>query len=609
MPPFNRRRSPEEIRRWRRACRATVTPPLITRDDFEDESDENSSPVSRKSDMPFTFEKKRGHDDDDDDEDSDHKGHGNGMSKDMVNSSIRGQQLGNSLEPESDSELEPDVESDGELDIESDLDSDCESITAPLLSSPPPPPPPTLISSPSTTTATIRKTFTPLPPTSTTSATPLTLVPNTPAPQPTSTTSTTQQTSDLFVPVVEPTIGFPTTNSIISTLTTTPLSEITTQPRKGLGDPVTTTDTIWITALPFMQSSLAPSSTDLNFPPIYTVLPDTDPTRDQDDDGHRDKKDKDKFPPAGLDPTAEHLLIAAGAIGAFILVCFVGWIVYRALKKSKSSPFGGNNLAARLPWKRKDGTENAWANGGKFPPNEPPPMYDKGDTNSMAEAGFYNAGKVYSQGPGSVTYSATGTLPRQQQGLQSESALASIIDQYPQGDGEMMGRNEPGQAMGTPMQGSSYYSQTDPTHQTSNSYDPASRQAYRASEISSISSGFGDGEMILPQPMPASNTTGTNTTTTTAASPIVQPPPPVPTSNNAAGRFSWMSRRDERRETVYTQTSEDRPARFRSVASWVNQQTGRIRRADSRARERGEVPVMPAIPGGQINMTQQTAYR
>ncbi|KAI1640216.1 hypothetical protein F4809DRAFT_522480 [Biscogniauxia mediterranea] len=381
-----------------------------------------------------------------------------------------------------------------------------------------------------------------------------------------------------------------------------------------------------------MQSSLAPSSTDLNFPPIYTVLPDTDPTRDQGDDDHHDK-DKNKFPPPGLDPTAEHLLIAAGAIGAFILVCFVGWIVYRTMKKSKASPSGGNNLAAMFPWKRKDGMGGSWANGGVYRRNEPPPMYDEGDVNSMQGAGYYGAGKVYAQGPGSVARSATGTLPRQEQDLESGSALASIIDQYPQGNGEMMNRNEPGQTMGTPMQGSSFYSQTDPTLQASDSYDPASRRAYRASEISSISSGFGDGEMILPQPMaPASNTIDTTITTTTAAaaaavandntninttttiptttsSPIVQPPPPVPTSNNAAGRFSWMSRRDERRETVYTQTSEDRPTRFRSVASWVNQQTGRIRRADSRARERGEVPVMPAIPGGQINATQQTAYR
>ncbi|KAI0597669.1 hypothetical protein F4775DRAFT_584214 [Biscogniauxia sp. FL1348] len=371
-----------------------------------------------------------------------------------------------------------------------------------------------------------------------------------------------------------------------------------------------------------MQSSLAPSSTDLNFPPIFTVLPDTDPTRDQGDDDHHDKKDKDKFPPPGLDPTAEHLLIAAGAIGAFILVCFVGWIVYRTMKKSKTSPSGGNNLAAILPWKRKDGMGGSWAYGGFYRRNEPPPMYDEGDMNSMQGAGYYGAGKVYSQGPGSVARSATGTLPRLEQDLESESALASIIDQYPQGNGEMMNRTEPGQAMGTPVQGSSFYSQTDRTLQASDSYDPASRRAYRASEISSISSGFGDGEMILPQPMAPPSNAGTNdnsnnnndiatatTTTAVTTSPIVQPPPPVPTSNNAAGRFSWMSRRDERRETVYTQTSEDRPTRFRSVASWVNQQTGRIKRADSRARERGEVPVMPAIPGGQIIATQQTAYR
>lgn len=263
------------------------------------------------------------------------------------------------------------------------------------------------------------------------------------------------------------------------------------------------------------------------------------------------------------------------------------------MKKSKNNPWGGSGLAVRLPWRRKD----AWANNGMYPPTELPPTYEKGDVNAMQAAGYYGAGKVYSMGSGGVARSATGTSPRQQQepGPESESALASILDQYPEGNRATM-RDDAGQTLGARMP-DSYYSQSDPTPQATNSYNPGSRQAYRASELSSISSGFGDGEMIMPQ------SDGTATTT------LIKPPPPIPTSNNAAGRLSWMSRGgDGRRETVYTQTSEDRPTRFRSVASWVNQQTGRVKRADSRARERGEVPVIPAIPG-QISATQQTTYR
>lgn len=35
------------------------------------------------------------------------------------------------------------------------------------------------------------------------------------------------------------------------------------------------------------------------------------------------------------------------------------------------------------------------------------------------------------------------------------------------------------------------------------------------------------------------------------------------------------------RETVYTESSEDQPAKFRSVNSWVKQQTGRVRRGQA----------------------------
>lgn len=105
------------------------------------------------------------------------------------------------------------------------------------------------------------------------------------------------------------------------------------------------------------------------------------------------------------------------------------------------------------------------------------------------------------------------------------------------------------------------------------------RQANRASELSSLSSGFGDDDIIV------------------AGGPMVKPPPPATTnlrqSTNLVGRLSWAQ---SRRDTVYTQSSEDLPPRFRTVSSWVNQQTCRIKRAQQREQQQ-DAPPAPLAPG------------
>ncbi|KAF1739742.1 hypothetical protein CRV24_001678 [Beauveria bassiana] len=63
------------------------------------------------------------------------------------------------------------------------------------------------------------------------------------------------------------------------------------------------------------------------------------------------------------------------------------------------------------------------------------------------------------------------------------------------------------------------------------------------------------------------------------------------------------TRGDTRRDTVFTEASEDSPPRFRTVNSWVRQQSGRVKRAKQReqdaADESGTPPPVPAIPPEQ----------
>lgn len=133
-----------------------------------------------------------------------------------------------------------------------------------------------------------------------------------------------------------------------------------------------------------------------------------------------------------------------------------------------------------------------------------------------------------------------------------------------------------------------YYNQSELARGPSDAYDPARRQVNRASQLSSISSGFGDGDIIMPDNM-------------------IKPPQPASTnlrqSTNLVGRFSWVSQSAQsRRDTIYTQSSEDLPPRFRNVSSWVNQQTGRVKRAQQRHEEGQDTPPVPVLSSQQVGI-------
>lgn len=129
-----------------------------------------------------------------------------------------------------------------------------------------------------------------------------------------------------------------------------------------------------------------------------------------------------------------------------------------------------------------------------------------------------------------------------------------------------------------------YYNQSELARQASAAYDPAKRAVYRASELSSISSGFGDGDFIIPPPPAA------------ALQPQGGEPRPMSYAKSTArSRSNSTVNGNGQRDTVYTTTSEDLPARYRSVNSWVNQQTGRVQRQQARDND-ADVPPVPSLP-------------
>ncbi|KAL8349730.1 hypothetical protein RB601_001634 [Gaeumannomyces tritici] len=181
------------------------------------------------------------------------------------------------------------------------------------------------------------------------------------------------------------------------------------------------------------------------------------------------------------------------------------------------------------------------------------------------QAAFAAAGNAYSPGglsPGTGT--GTSMFTHQATGSFSSTNAAQFGATTPSSDVGGTWRSRMGPANG--------YNQSSLARQPSNAYDPAKRQVGRASALSSLSSGFGDGDIVVPQlprqPLagPAHGGRAVGGNESEAQQYLTE------------ARVSWASRRD----TVYTESSDDAQPRYRTVTSWVRQQSGRVRRAEQR---------------------------
>ncbi|KAI9649414.1 hypothetical protein NHQ30_001990 [Ciborinia camelliae] len=264
-----------------------------------------------------------------------------------------------------------------------------------------------------------------------------------------------------------------------------------------------------------------------------------------------------------LSPLAEKLLITAGSIA--ILVIF-GAIIYLIIRMKKLNRLARGDIveeeARWYGWRRnRDDPGPPIYVSGKMSQNE----YPKDEKFTEREmAGFYNPdNKVPLERPGSATVN----LRELRKDLQRQNSTRNS----PVAD--------PGQSYGPQSNAGFYYSQSESLRsqqsalsgqsgQSSNAYDHSQRDFHRISYLSSISSGFGD-SLAMPN----------------------DSAPQIPVS-----RFSWTTASQgapQNRDTIYTTTSEETAPRFRTVNSWVAQQTGRVER---KKQSDLEIPAMPELP-------------
>lgn len=160
----------------------------------------------------------------------------------------------------------------------------------------------------------------------------------------------------------------------------------------------------------------------------------------------------------------------------------------------------------------------------------------------------------------------------------------------------------------TTTQANMTFSTFSSTAAQANTYNPTTQAnlslpntvgARRISDLSSLSSGFGDGDINIVIPGHLSRKSVISSKRHTAVTTNNLERKRGSTATVATTRSNGSGRRD----TVYTEASEDSPPRFRTVNSWVRQQTGRVTREKQReedvARTTGEAPPVPALPPEQ----------
>ncbi|ELR05256.1 hypothetical protein VC83_05653 [Pseudogymnoascus destructans] len=276
-----------------------------------------------------------------------------------------------------------------------------------------------------------------------------------------------------------------------------------------------------------------------------------------------------------LTPEASNGLIAFGAVGGVLVLSFVVCILLRLLK---TDAFGCFNCCGSKRKSQNSASESLYHASGVFGTAAPSEI----QTHSRGFSAFFNpmiqlrAAKYEKDPSQGQTYSRNSLI---------QNAAPIAVSQQP-----MQSRDDPPPMPVLPL---AY-------RQAANGKNP------RISEVSSLSSGFGDAVIDIPESGP--------TTYVTNKSGQGLPKPNSQTLGLDVGpRFSWANvptprtlgnhRNRDTANTATTTTSRDSEPRFRTVTSWVHQQANRVMKnqSDSGAsaapsQERSSVPDIPAFP-------------
>ncbi|KAF5683718.1 hypothetical protein FDENT_7089 [Fusarium denticulatum] len=291
----------------------------------------------------------------------------------------------------------------------------------------------------------------------------------------------------------------------------------------------------------------------------------------------------------GIHSNVHKILLGVGSVGGFLFLLGIGFLIWKFYSRKQTpkkpapiddmnfdKPSRFENLVSKVPFLGPRYGHKGWytiEDPSYSPPSYSPPLAEKTRPQSpffmpkqsdnfltvpSLPFGVYRT--TGDRRTGVTNYDIDAVSPT------STTFVESAVEV------QVVARHDPKDSLSTPYKPQQHKRIPSTTPYA---YDVGRRQT-GVSELSSISSGFGDGDIVV-----------TPTTQTVQSVPSRPEPSRQPTwkSTNSVGR----------RDTVSTVASVDTRPRFRSVNSWVKQQNGQLRRAQ-RQQENSLDSDTPPVP-------------
>ncbi|RDW94713.1 hypothetical protein BP5796_00476 [Coleophoma crateriformis] len=297
-----------------------------------------------------------------------------------------------------------------------------------------------------------------------------------------------------------------------------------------------------------------------------------------------------------LSPTAQHLLISAGTIGAVIIIASFLYFLMKIRKIDLLAVFRkrpGNKFGFLKSKDISPDDDNFI-----YPEDTPPPYVPEEKLGEQRQAldGYFApaVGTAPEPSPAAVAALPEKDPQRLEAPASSLLAAAAPMGTSTAAAASSTNHQEPAFPPTLQRQDSRATQNTTQAFYGSGTFESGQRDQKYLSSVSSLSSGFGD-QIIIPEG-PGGDLK------------IIQ----KPRDTYRQSRMSWMQGNPlGSRDTVYTNASIESAPRFRTINSWVVQQSDRVERQQEMANEVPNMPEIPSalVPGHNRNESEDQAFR